>query len=487
MNKHNPFLKLIAALLAVVFLAAGCSAAGTTSKLDPDNPVTLELWHYYNGPQKIAFDNLVAEFNETVGLEKGIIVEAFSQGSIDELLSKVVDASNKKVGADEIPDIFAAYSDTAYAVDQLGLVADLDPYFTKEELDAYFPSYIEEGRFDKEKSLKIFPIAKSTEVMMVNQTDWDKFAQATGATQDDLSTIEGVTATAEKYYEWTDSLTDTPDDGKAFFGRDAVANYIISGMKQQGVSVFDVGDDGNVTFNLDETALRKIWDNYYVPYINGYFGAYGKFRSDDAKTGDLIALICSTSGSAYFPTEVTINDDESYPIECTVLQNPCFEGADRYSIQQGAGMVVTKSDEKTEYAASEFLKWFTDAQRNIDFSVGSGYLPVKKEANNAELIEKAFSSSEEERNAPLEASILTSIEEVNNDQLYTSTAFKNGLAARNALEYALTDKAKADREAVETAMAGGMSRQDAVAVYDTDDNFKAWLDELEQKLNDTQK
>ena len=32
---------------------------------------------------------------------------------------------------------------------------------------------------------------------MLNKTDWDKFAQATGAETDDLATIEGVTATAE--------------------------------------------------------------------------------------------------------------------------------------------------------------------------------------------------------------------------------------------------------------------------------------------------
>ncbi len=485
--KWKSFTKLIAAVAVVVFLAVGCSAPGTSSKLDPTDPVTLELWHYYNGPQKIAFDELVTQFNETVGLEKGIIVEAFSQGSIDELLNKVVDASNKKVGADDIPDIFAAYSDTAYAVDQLGLVADLDPYFTKEELDAYFPSYIDEGRFDKDKSLKIFPVAKSTEVMMINKTDWDKFSQATGATYEDIATIEGVTATAQKYYEWTDSLTDTPNDGKAFFGRDAIANYIISGLKQQGVTVFAMDEDGKVTFNLDEEAFRKIWDNYYIPYINGYFGAYGKFRSDDAKTGDLIALVCSTSGAAYFPNAVTVNDNESYPIECEVLKSPCFEGTERISIQQGAGMVVTKSDEKTEYAASEFLKWFTAAEQNVAFSIGSGYMPVKKEANDTALIEKTFSANTQEQNAPLEASILVSIDEVNHDKLYTSTAFENGLESRNVLEYSLADKAKADREAIIAAIADGTSREDAIAAYAGDDHFKAWMEELRQKLDDTQK
>ena len=74
---------------------------------------------------------------------------------------------------------------------------------------------------------------------MINATDWQTFADATGASLDELSTLEGVTETAKRYYEWTDSLTpDVPDDGKAFYGRDSMSNYFIIGMKQMGVDAF---------------------------------------------------------------------------------------------------------------------------------------------------------------------------------------------------------------------------------------------------------
>ncbi len=53
-----------------------------------------------------------------MGREKGIVVEAFSQGNVNDLIQKVTDAADKKVGASEIPDIFSAYVDTAYAMDQ---------------------------------------------------------------------------------------------------------------------------------------------------------------------------------------------------------------------------------------------------------------------------------------------------------------------------------------------------------------------------------
>ena len=46
---------------------AGCGGARkNTVKLDPNNPVSLTVWHYYNGAQQAAFDTLVSDFNATV-------------------------------------------------------------------------------------------------------------------------------------------------------------------------------------------------------------------------------------------------------------------------------------------------------------------------------------------------------------------------------------------------------------------------------------
>ena len=97
--------------------------------------------------------------------------------------------------------------------------------------------------------------------------------------------MEGVTKTAQDYYEWTDGLTPEKNDGKAFFGRDAMANYMIIGAMQQGVEIFSV-ENGTVTLNFDKDVMKKLWENYYVPFVKGYFAASGSFRSDDVKTGN---------------------------------------------------------------------------------------------------------------------------------------------------------------------------------------------------------
>lgn len=50
-------------LLCAMVLLTGCGAQSDRPQLDPSNPVSLTVWHYYNGAQQAAFDELVAEFN----------------------------------------------------------------------------------------------------------------------------------------------------------------------------------------------------------------------------------------------------------------------------------------------------------------------------------------------------------------------------------------------------------------------------------------
>lgn len=472
---------LLACLAAAMALSlAGC---GDKSPLDPKNPVSLTVWHYYNGSQQAAFDALVEEFNDTVGREAGIYVQSYSQGSVSDLETAVRDAIGGKVGADEMPDVFSSYADTAYEMERAGALANLSDYLSREDLEKYVDSYMEEGRIAADGSLRIFPTAKSTEIMMLNKTDWDAFAQATGASLDSLATIEGVAETAKAYYEWTDSLTpETPGDGRAFYGRDALANYFIIGMQQLGVEIFHV-ENGKMTLNTPREELRRLWENYYVPMVKGYFGAYGSFRSDDVKTGDILAYTGSTTSAMYFPDQVEL-EEGSHPIDYIVMPAPVFEGGRHYAVQQGAGMVVSKSDERHEYAAVEFLKWFTQPENNLRFGCVSGYLPVLKEAGSVEKLDQAI----EEQGltvAPKTYDCLAAVFSGMGDMtLYTNKSFENGSAARKVLEYQLADQAAADRAAVAEAVAGGASPEDAAADYVTDAAFEQWYGAFCAALND---
>ena len=132
MKKSGKILKTVCISIALASVLSGC---GGGSPLDPKNPVTLTVWHYYNGSQQSAFDALVKEFNDTEGREKGIYVESFSQGSVSDLETAVRASINGDVGADSMPDIFSSYADTAYEIEQLGALANLSEYFDEKELE----------------------------------------------------------------------------------------------------------------------------------------------------------------------------------------------------------------------------------------------------------------------------------------------------------------------------------------------------------------
>ncbi|MGE4214797.1 MAG: extracellular solute-binding protein [Anaerotignaceae bacterium] len=471
--------KFTAFILAVTLAFCGCSGKSVVPKNAA--PTTVTIWHYYNGAQKRIFDDLILEFNETVGYEKNIAVEAYNQSTIDALADKIMASANKEVGSEDMPDIFSCYSDTAFTLNEMDLLCDINKYLTNDEKSQYIESYLKEGDFENNGSIRIFPIAKSTEVLMLNKTDWDKFAAATNANENDLLTCEGITNLAESYYNWTDSQTPLPNDGKAFFGRDALANYMIIGSMQLGEEIFTL-KDGNGTISLDKEIFRKLWDNYYVPFIKGYFTAAGRFRSDDTKTGDLIAFVGSTAGSVYFPKEVTLADGSTYPIEGEVYPMPVFENGENYATQQGAGMAVTASGEKRESAAVEFLKWFTDTSQNVEFSVSSGYLPVKTNANSQADLDNAIETSDTKISPILVKTLNIGVDMTKNYKLYTSPSFKNTSIARNKIGNSIEDLAKADYLKVTENISNGMSKDEALSGFLSDEYFDHYFNTLSEEI-----
>ena len=135
-------------------------------------------------------------------------------------------------------------------------------------------------------------------------------------------------------------------------------------------------------------------------------------------------------------------------------------------------MMVFKSEEKREYAATLFLKWFTSVEHNMEFAVGSGYLPVKKAAGNQELLKPFLAEAGE--NSTVSQNLLIGLDTANQYRLYTSKPFKGGDRARGVLNSTMALKAKEDYNEVCTLMGQGVKRENAVANFLTEENFDNW-------------
>ncbi|MBQ9842832.1 MAG: extracellular solute-binding protein [Oscillospiraceae bacterium] len=363
--------KAIALLLTLVFLLGCLSGCGTTSPLNPKEPVTLTMWHNYGGDMQQAMDYLIDQFNSTVGKEQGIVIDVTAISSSSELNKSLTMIVNGDPGAPDMPDIFTGYPKLAIQFWEKGLLTDLDNYFTEDELSAYVEAFVEEGRLS-DGGLYVFPIAKSTEVLYVNQTLFDRFADATGASADMLSTFEGIAELSQMYYEWS--------GGKQFYAADSWFNFVEVGMAQMGGSIFE-----GEALSLDGDGFAHIFETVYAPAVEGGIAIYDGYSSDLSKTGDLVCSTGSSAGILFYGDTITYADGTVENVEYSILPYPVFENGTKTALQRGGGLMVAKSEEKKEYAAGVFIKWLTAPEQNMSFVANTGYLPVTRQAFENEL------------------------------------------------------------------------------------------------------
>lgn len=368
-------------LLSIVLLsAAGCKQ----SLLDPKEPVTLAMWHNYGGQMKNLMDEMIDEFNSTIGAEQGIIISVTAISGSSELHDMLTAAAEEVPGAMPLPDITTSYPKTAVILKQHDKLVDLSEHFSKSKLDEYVPAFVDEGRLDDE-GLYVFPIAKSTEVLFVNQTLFDRFAAENDIGYEDLATFEGIAAASMAYLNWTDRQTpDVPGDGKAFFMADSLFNQALVGSRQLNEKFLLLNDEDSSSaeaqLNISSPAHSRIWGINYIPSVCGGIAAFDGYSSDLFKTGDLVCAVGSTAGVLFYPDVVTYPDNTKEDASYAILPYPTYINGKKAALQRGGGMCVIKSDRAREYAASVFLEWFTRPEQNLRFTLSSGYLPVAKEA-----------------------------------------------------------------------------------------------------------
>lgn len=344
--------------LALLLSAAGCKTARE------EQPITLTIWHVYGGQTDSPLNDLIEEFNRTVGKEQNIAVQVTSVTNTNTIHEGVLAAANDDPGASELPDMFISYPKTVLAMPDEEVLVDYRDYFSDEELSAFLPAFIEEGTIHDR--LAILPVAKSTEVLFVNKTLFDRFAAETGVTLEDLDTWEGLYQTAALYAQWS--------GGKTFFVHDYHFNYLQVGVESLGGSFFD--EDG-ISFS---PAFSKVWEPYAEAALQGGVWLYGGYATEPLRTGDAIASVASSASVLYYSGIVTYSDNTSEEIEYIVRPCPVFEDGDKLVMQRGAGICTVRSTPEREKAAMVFLKWLTAPEQNVELVTHLGYMPVTQEA-----------------------------------------------------------------------------------------------------------
>ena len=354
-KSHKKILSMVLALAMSIAMLSGCAA-----KKESDI-ISITIWHVYGEQSDSPLNDLIYEFNSTVGMQKGISVKATKVSDTNTLHEAVLKSEQGGPGTEDLPDIFVAYPKTVMAMQNQDMLVDYNDYLTDEEKDSFIEDFLKEGEINGK--LTILPIAKSTEVLFVNKTLFNRFSEKSGAKLEDMETWDGLFKTAVKYREVM---------GRPFLADDYIFNYFQLGLASKDSSLFT--DTGLMM----ENEFEDLWEPFAETAAQGAIWLGSGYASEALRTGDAAVSFASSAGVMYYSDTVTYEDNTTEDMELITLQCPTYESGKKLAMNRGAGLCLLKTEEEREEAAMTFLRWLLEPERNVDFVTKAGYMPVTK-------------------------------------------------------------------------------------------------------------
>ena len=275
---------------------------------------------------------------------------------------KLKDAQTGKAGAKAMPDLFFCHSSDARGLGANNLL-DWKDYFSPSELDKFVPDFLSDGMVNDH--LSVFPVSKSTYMLFIAGGVFERFAAAMDVSLSDLETWKGFFSVAEKYYEWS--------GGKPFCAID----YLIRIAELCAIS-----DGENISYtdgwyDANNPALLKAYDMFATSIAKGHIVVSDLYSNTQVMTGQTCAGIGSSASVLYYNDEITYPDNTSEAVNLKVLPLPQQAGKQKVATQSGVGLCAYKTTDRKAEAATVFARWFTEEQRNLDFVLSTGYMPVR--------------------------------------------------------------------------------------------------------------
>lgn len=376
--------KLLAVLMiAVLVLAVGCSNNAndnatdtpdetgetvTEEKVDEveesdsgivtelDGEVEVVFWHGMGGGQEATLISLTEQF---MAENENIKIDLQNQGNYGDLSQKLVATSQSP---SNLPTITQAYPDWVLPMINEGLVIPLDDYINNEVIGFDNWDDILSGlRAGVEYEGKIYgiPFNKSTEVIWYNKTLFDELGLEVPTTYEELEEVS-KTITAEK--------------GIPAAGFDSLANYMSTYLINNGVE-FDADLD------ITGDAVREAAQYHMDGIVGEYFRIAGtdRYLSGPFASEQMAMYIGSNAGETY------VREGVDGKFEYAAAPYPSEK-----SIQQGTDIYMFENatpEQRT--AAYEYLKYLTSKDAQIEWALGTGYMPVRESA----IQDEAYSSS----------------------------------------------------------------------------------------------
>jgi len=436
------FLGLFAVLALFLVACGGDRTGGETSaklvewyelsedaNLDTTQEITITFWHRMGADSQALIQQWITEFeaiypNITVVEEKA----AADYTSLADKIALAIPAGNAPDIAESYPDHIARYATAAAPLALNYFISNPNIGYTEEEIADFLPGLWAEGQsYDNAGTILSLPFSKSSEAFYYNKTYFDAHS-LNGQTYTEI-VEDGLTW--DEVFAIAEDIKSREADAIPF-GYDSEDNLFITGSEQWGAAYTGYNETtgaGEVLFNND---LSKEMVTYFKDKVdrglmitrtlNGE-----AYSSDTFNTGSKLYMLVGSTGGTRYNVPAYTSTATSFEVGVTTV--PSYTLENQKQIQQGPNInLFNNGDEQRMIAAWLFAKYMVSAEKTAEFSIPSGYAPVRYSAYETQIWQEYVASIVDEPTTKAEAQNKLVYEAIslfreNDDIFFTSAVF----------------------------------------------------------------
>ena len=325
-----------------------------------NGPVVITFWHSMTEEAKELLDGYVADFNATIGAEKGIRAEAVFQGSYADSVTKMNSILSAPGHTDELPDVMQldATGKASYLQAEAAWTADdMAAEYPDTDFSAMLPAALMNWNL---AGVQLgLPFATSTTVTYYNKTALGELP---------LNTLQDIAALKGQVSETTldgaditiyASVPNTPllANWLGQLGSDVVSRQ--NGSEGTADSLACVENGALLTF-------LRAWKDLYLS------GALKNVSADREAFAAGRLLVMTSSSSSIAQTQALIGD--SFELGVAPYPRVNEEAASGATVS-GSCLVMFDHGEARRAAARELVQYLTSPEIQVSFAMGTGYVP----------------------------------------------------------------------------------------------------------------
>ncbi len=345
-------MKKLTAILMVFFCTALLFASGSS-----EDEGIVTIWHSNSGVIGNAFEDIIEEFNNTIGKDEGIEIEAIYQGSANDVLTKVKAAAAADTST--LPDI--AQLDATAALDMKNSEYLVLPADIGADTSAVMPSAIE--ALMSERGLLAVPFNASSLLFYYNKTLFDSLGLEPPETLDDFANIASKLGEKDANGNVTRyafaGVPATYELG-AFIGAQKGLSYMVD--EANGHS----GTPRHVLFDKEGT-FANFLDHWKRLYDTGYLNNITSGVSTEFASGRAATMLASSSNLS------TVINTVGGRFEVGTAFVPKTDNEATGGVNIGGGALFSFRGSE---AVKTVLEYLISENVQLEWAEKTGYIPV---------------------------------------------------------------------------------------------------------------